>query len=110
MFITFIYRIENNPKTYFGKFCTDYLTDHHEGLDKEIINFVLDGVNKYRKQKNKEEITYNNIYIGIISLSWNRYVPVYSSEDEIKCFDFYYMNYENNQDDIVLYINGEPIS
>ena len=90
MFITFIYRIENNPKTYFGKYNTDYISDDHEGLDKEISHVLLDGINNYRKRKNLEKIADNNITIGVLSFSWNKYITVYSSDDEIKCFDFYF--------------------
>ena len=103
MFITFIYKIENNPKTYFGKYCTYNISDDHEGLDKEISDDLLFGINKYRKQKNLEKITNNNIKLGVLSFSCNNSIPVYSSKDEIKCFDFYH-NYNNK-----IYINGKLI-
>ncbi len=103
MFITFIYRIENNPKTYFGKCYFDYISDDHEGLDKEILLCLLNGINKYKKQKNLEEITENNIHIGVLSFSWNRFIPVYSTDAEIKCFDYYH---ENNS---ITYINGKSV-
>ena len=107
MFITFIYRIENNPKTYYGKYCTDYISDDHEGLDQEVSYRLLSGINKYRKQKKEEKITENNINIGVLSFSWNRYIPVYSSDKEIKCFDFYYENNDNG--DETFYINGKSV-
>ena len=73
MFITFIYKIENNPKTYFGKYCTYNISDDHEGLDKEISDDLLFGINKYRKQKNLEKITNNNIPIYKSQYSNNRF-------------------------------------
>ena len=103
MFITFIYRIENNPKTYFGKCYFDYISNDHEGLDKEILLCLLNGINKYKKQKNLEEITENNIHIGVLSFSWNRFIPVYSTDAEIKCFDYYHEN------DSKTYINGKLV-
>ena len=32
-FITFIYKVGKNYKTYYGKYCFDYISDDHEGLD-----------------------------------------------------------------------------
>jgi hypothetical protein len=108
MFITFIYRIENDPKTYFGKYCADYVSDDHEGLDKEILDFLLNGINKYRKQNNLEKITNNNIKLGVLSFSSNQYVPVCSSDDEVKCFDFYCKYYDRSKNSII-YINGKIV-
>jgi hypothetical protein len=34
--ITFIYKIKNVNKTFYGKYITDYMSDDHEGLDNEI--------------------------------------------------------------------------
>ena len=109
MFITFIYKIENNPKTYFGKYCTDNISDDHEGLDKEILVDLLYGINKYRKQQNMEEITNDNIKLGVLSFSYsNNIIPVYSSNDEIKCFDFYYEYYDRSKNSII-YVNGKNV-
>ena len=44
-FITFIYKIGSNNKTYFGKYITDYISDEHEGLDLVIKPYLLDGIN-----------------------------------------------------------------
>jgi hypothetical protein len=107
MFITFIYRIENNPKTYFGKFCTYYISDDHEGLDKEVLMDLLIGVNKYRQRHNLDEITENQVRIGILSFSFNKYIPVDSSNDEAKCFDFYCNAYHSKNSTI--YINGNIV-
>ena len=43
------------------------------------------------------------IIIGILSYSSNKIIPTYSTDNEIKCFDFYY-NYDNK-----IYINGKLI-
>ena len=50
-FITFIYRIENSDKVFYGKYVCDYVSDDHEGLDNEIKSIVIDGINAYRIQK-----------------------------------------------------------
>lgn len=101
-FITFIYRIGNNPKTYYGKCCFEYISDDHEGLDNEVKYFLKKGLNEYRKQKNIQQIK-SKISIGILSLSLDRIVPTHSTNAEIKCFDFY----KNFHDKI--YINGKMI-
>jgi hypothetical protein len=108
MFITFIYRIDNNPKTYFGKYCTDYISDDHEGLDNEIVSDLLDGINKYQKQKKLEEVQKDNIHIGVLSFSSNKFIPVYSSHAEIKCFDYYREYYDDIKTNVT-YINGKPV-
>jgi len=105
-FITFIYRIENNKKTFYGKFVCDYVSDDHEGLDIKIKPTVIDGINEYRKQKNLEELK-EKVYIGILSFSTNKYIPTYSSPEEIQCFDFYYQQLNNNNRKT--YINGNLI-
>ena len=106
-FITFIYKIGNEPKTYYGKYCSDYISDDHEGLDREVKIVLVEGINKYRKQQNLDELT-SNIYIGVLSFSSNKYIPTYSSNDEIKCFDFY-CEYYNCIKNSIKYINGNMI-
>ena len=101
-FITFIYRIENNDKTFYGKFVCNYVSDDHEGLDLEVKPTVIYGINKYRKQKNLEELK-ENVYVGVLSFSTNRYIPTYSSDEEIQCFDFY-CDLANN-----IYVNGQKV-
>jgi hypothetical protein len=101
-FITFIYRIENNNKTFYGKFVSDYISDDHEGLDLEVKPTVIYGINEYRKHKNLEELK-ENVHLGVLSFSTNRYIPTYSSNEEIQCFDFYCDN-DNN-----IYVNGQKV-
>ena len=101
-FITFIYRIENNDKTFYGKFVCNYVSDDHEGLDLEVKPTVIYGINEYRKQKNLEELQ-ENVYVGILSFSTNKYIPTYSSDEEIQCFDFY-CDLANK-----IYVNGKLV-
>jgi len=101
-FITFIYRIRKNPKTYYGKCFFDYISDNHEGLDNEVKYFLKQGLNAHRK-KNKIQKIKSKIMIGILSLSSNEIIPTYSTNDEIKCFDFY------KNVDGQMYINGNLI-
>ena len=49
-FITFIYKVGKNYKTYYGKYCFDYISDDHEGLDNEVKDILITGLNKYRKK------------------------------------------------------------
>jgi hypothetical protein len=101
-FITFIYKVGKNNKTYYGKYCTDYISDDHEGLDVEVKYSLIEGLTRYRKKNNIKKLKMK-IIIGVLSFSSNNYVPTYSTNNEIKCFDFY-RNYDNT-----LYINGTII-
>ena len=100
-FITFIYKI-SHKKTYYGKYCFDYISDDHEGLDTVIKNTLIQGLTEYRKKKNIPELK-TRIMVGILSFSSNDIIPTYSTDDEIKCFDFYYENYDK------IYVNGKRI-
>ena len=51
-FITFIYKVGKNPKTYYGKYCFDYISDDHEGLDNEVKYILKQSLNQYRTQNN----------------------------------------------------------
>ena len=101
-FITFIYKVGKNYKTYYGKYCFDYISDDHDGLDSEVKDVLLQGLNEYRRKHNNQELK-SKIIIGILSFSSNDIIPTYSTDNEIKCFDFYY-NYDNK-----IYINGKLI-
>ena len=101
-FITFIYKVGKNYKTYYGKYCFDYISDDHEGLDNEVKYILIKGLNEYRKNNNMKEFK-SNIIIGILSFSSNDNIPIYSTDDEIKCFDFY-RNYDGK-----IFINGKSI-
>ena len=97
-FITFIYKVGNNNKTYYGKYCTNYISDDHEGLDNVVKYDLIGALNKYRKNKNIKKII-----IGVLSFSSNNIIPTYSTNSEIKCFDFYH-NYDGK-----IFINGKLI-
>jgi predicted secreted protein len=101
-FITFIYKVEKNHKTYYGKCCFDYFSDDHEGLDNVVQNILIKSLNEYRRKKNIQKLK-TNIIVGILSFSSNDIIPTYSTDDEIKCFDFYYQKYNK------IYINGKLI-
>ena len=101
-FITFIYKVGKNYKTYYGKYCFDYISDDHDGLDNEVKYVLIKGLNEYRKKNNIQKLK-TKIIIGILSFSLDNNIPTYSSENEIKCFDFYY------NDDNKIYINGKLI-
>ena len=101
-FITFIYKVGKNYKTYYGKYCFDYISDDHEGLDNEVKYILIKGLNKYRKKNNIQKLK-TKIIIGILSFSSDNIIPTYSTDNEIKCFDFYY------SDDNKIYINGKLI-
>ena len=101
-FITFIYKVGKNPKTYYGKYCFDYISDDHEGLDNEVKYILKQSLNQYRKQNNENKIKLK-LMIGILSFSSNETIPTYSTNNEIKCFDFY-KTYDG-----LIYINGKII-
>ena len=92
-FITFIYKVGKNNKTYYGKYCVDYISDDNEGLDNEVKYILKNGLNEYRKKNNIKKLK-SKIIIGILSFSSNDIVPTYSTKYEIKCFDFY-CDYDN---------------
>jgi hypothetical protein len=100
-FITFIYKVGKNPKTYYGKYCSDYISDDHDGLDNEVKYILKQSLNQYRKQHNQKIIS--KLIIGILSFSSNEHTPTYSTNNEIQCFDFY-KNYDEQ-----IYINGKLI-
>jgi hypothetical protein len=101
-FITFIYKVGNNPKTYYGKYCDNYPSDDHEGLDMEVKHDLIRGLNEYRKQNNMPPLK-SKITIGVLSFSSNKIIPTFSTKKEIKCFDFYH-DYDKK-----IYINGKQI-
>lgn len=101
-FISFMYRVGKNPRTYYGKCCLKDISDDHEGLDREVKFYLTKGLNAYRQQNNKPKLK-SNISIGVLSFSSCRYIPTYSSNKEVKFFDFY-MDYDNK-----IYINGKSV-
>lgn len=104
-FITFIYKIENTEKIFYGKYVCDDVSDNYEGLDIEIKTKIIYGINEFRNQKGLD-ILEKKLCIGILSFSSDRYTYIYSSDEEIKCFDFYYIDC---CDESKTYINGKFI-
>jgi len=103
-FITFIYKIRQN--TYYGKYMTNCISDDHEGLDTVVRPYLVNGLNKFRKQNNLSKLK-TKVKIGIISLSTNNIIPTYSSDAEKKVFDFYCEDFNYNPQ---IYINGKEIN
>lgn len=101
-FITFIYKIGNSNRIFYGKYACDCISDDHEGLDDVIRRDVVDGINQYREQSNMSKLKSRQICIGVMSLSINGYIPSYSTDKETKCFDFYYRYGET-------YVNGKKL-
>jgi hypothetical protein len=98
-FITFIYKV--------GKYCSDYISDDHEGLDTEVKYSLVKGLKKYKEQHNQEKNEKSKkemkFIVGVLSFSSDKHIPTYSSENEMKCFDYYH-DYDDK-----IYINGKNI-
>lgn len=105
-FITFIYKLGNYEKKFYGKCVFHYISDDHEGLDIEILPYLVNGLNKYRKLKGKSEINSDKVNIAVLSYSDDKFVPTYSSNKEVTLFDFYNIKYRNKN---TTYVNGKLI-
>jgi hypothetical protein len=104
-FITFIYRIENTEKTFYGKYICDDIPNNDEGLDMEIKPTIINGINEYRNKKGLAKLD-KKVCLGILSFSSDRYTYIYSSVEEINFFDFYYIHCYGVSE---TYINGQFI-
>ena len=98
-FITFIYKVGFSSIVYYGKYCADYISNDHDGLDLEVRQSLIQSLNQYRNKHNMPNV--KKIFIGVLSYSDEYITPVYSSSNEIKCFDFY-CDYDGKK-----YINGK---
>jgi len=105
-FITFIYKIKNHSKTYYGKLCSHYLSEHLDGLEKEVKTILLNGINIYRNKNNQPNLKKNNLSIGILSISDKYYFKPEFIKKEMKCFDFYYIHKDCLLNSTV-YVNGQ---
>jgi hypothetical protein len=83
---------DNNHK-YYGKYCFDHISDDHEGLDVQVRNILSQGL-----------ISMTDVHVGVLSFSNDNDIPTYSSEDEIKFFDYYY-TYDRK-----IYVDGKLIN
>lgn len=104
--ITFIYKLNNVNKTFYGKYIADYMSDDHEGLDNEMKIILLNEINKYRCSKNMKKLMDKNLSVGVLSCITNDNYLDYYSDNEIPCFDFYYKKFKNTE----IYINGKKIT
>ena len=100
-FISFIYRIGNNPKVNYGKYFCETISDDHSGLDREVRSYLEHALHKYRIKRGLPELK-ATVHIGVMSLFFDNYIPSFSTKREIKCFDFYKYYDE-------VYINGKLI-
>jgi hypothetical protein len=107
--ISFIYRIDKTNQTYFGKYLTENISDNHDGLDTIIRPKLTYGLNKHRRLNNKNKLK-QSIFIGVLSYS-NAWID-FSSEREIKCFDFLYEQYKTKEGVEVedYWVNGQLLS
>lgn len=105
--VTFLYRVGANPKVYYGKYVCGYISDNHEGLDKEVLPHLLKGINMYRQKRSLQPLKKNQVNVGILSCSTNRNYLDYSTKKEVDLFGFYYTCYK---DVIKIYMNGKQIT
>jgi hypothetical protein len=91
-FISFFYKINDEPTKYYGKYCFDHISDDHEGLDVEVKYVLKSGINRHRVKCNLSKLRSNDIYVGVLSFSIDECIPTYSSNSEKQGFDFYYEN------------------
>ena len=90
MSVTFIYKVGNNSRQYFGKVMLGrhlYISDDADGgTDGEIKGLL---VRELAKHPNMKWIQRKHIKVGILSIiSGHNYLANFSSQ-EAKCFDFY---------------------
>jgi len=104
--ITFIYKIGRHPKTFYGKYITDYISDEHNGLDMEILPVLIASINLFRNYKKLPRLK-TIPQIGIMSCSDENNYLNYTSSNERNCFDFYYLKFEKNPP--YIYVNGNVI-
>lgn len=102
-FISFIYKIAGDNTKYYGKYSCDYISDDHEGLDLEVRPILKSGLNAHRTKNGLQKLKSKDICIGVLSFSRNQYIPTYSSDAEIQCFDFYA---EHSRNITKYYIDG----
>lgn len=110
-FITFIYRMPNNQKIFFGKYCFNYISKNHDGLDKEAKSYLVDGINQYRRNRYMDcrpDVHPSDISLGVISFCNDKNILTHSSKNEIKCFDFYCEHRDTTKNSIK-YINGKLV-
>ena len=104
-FITFFYRLKNDNSKYYGKFVSNYISDDHGGLDREMKSIVVYGINLL----NLSTMKIDDVSLGILSFSDHSYIPTYSSDDEIEMFDFYYDDSIGYSTEKKIYVNQQRV-
>lgn len=105
MFVTFLYKLPGESKTYYGKYVTTYLSDDHEGLDQEVKSILVGAINQWQEKQGFPRILQETeVILGILSFSFEHRIPVYSTDAEIAAFDFYYR--ENGWSSRQTYVHG----
>jgi hypothetical protein len=79
--VTFMYRVGQNPTTYYGKIIYNSLSDDHDGLDLEVLYTLRKGLSDFG-------FTCKKINASVISYTNNCMFSYYSEQDR-SCFDFY---------------------
>ena len=97
-FITFIYKVGDKSKSYYGKYC-----DNNSTSVIEIKEILIKSLNDNRAKNSIPPLRPNKVTIGILAISSSSTLPTHLTEDEIVCFDFY-CDYEKN-----IYVNGRKI-
>lgn len=82
MDISFIFRLDDDPATYYGKILLNRWSDDHEGVDRLVRAELRTAVNKYRQSLNFPEL--QKIYVGILGTT-----SEWSSSKERFIFDIY---------------------
>lgn len=100
--ITFIYKIGNVPRVYYGKYVSDYISDDHEGLDLQVVNSLVKTINNYRSAREYRLFKHQEVKVGVIGLT-SQDVNDYCTLREIKTFDFYHL-YDK------VYLNGRVVT
>jgi hypothetical protein len=80
--ISFIFRVDEDPTRMFGKICLEYLSDDHEGIDREIKYKIHNLLNAYRTRKLLPKII--NLDIAVIGTT-----NEFSTIEEKNMFDVY---------------------
>jgi len=105
--VSFLYRVGANPKVYYGKYVCDYISDDHDGLDNEVLPYLLKGINMYRQNGSLQPLKKKQVKVGILSCSTNSNYLDYSTRKEVYLFGFYYTRYKDIEK---IYINGKKIN
>jgi hypothetical protein len=104
MFITFFYRVSSNPTRCYGKYVATHFSDDHEGLDAEMRSVLVNALNRLREEE--DVLREEEVSLGILSVSYGDSFPIYSTEEEIRAFDFYHTTSGYLYECSKTYLNG----